>query len=111
VAVRRVPVLEAHYFRLSIPRPIPSILHINLHLLTPLQKSRPQIDPTPRTLAAGWICLHPPVLTLLVVNMWQCEGVDEQRLLVADMTQKCWTGACLRYALTVTVSDDGIVFV
>ena len=56
-------------------------------------------------LAATWVCVYhySPVFCLLVVGMWQCKEVEGRSLLVADMTQTCWTGSHLRYVLTVTV--------
>lgn len=44
-----------------------------------------------------------PVICLLVVSMLQCQDVDEEQLLVAEMTQKCWTGSHLKYIFLVII--------
>lgn len=44
-----------------------------------------------------------PVLTLVVVTVCQCQEVEGSSWLVADMTEKCWTGEHLRYALALAL--------
>ena len=97
--------IEQPYFQLISASLYPGVFPLACLLIWAFASCKGYKEALPRLLASVWICLHhySPALSLVLVCMWQCQEVEGQSLLVADMTQKCWTGAHLRYTLTVAV--------
>ena len=99
--------IEQHYFQVIAGSFYPVLFFLACILIWTLAKcSRlAKANMLLSMLASALICVYHyfPTLCLLAVSLWQCQTVEGESLLVADMTQKCWTGVHLRYALTVSI--------
>jgi len=95
-----------HYFQVVALSFYPILLLTGCAVVWFLVKLRSILDEKLVVMAsAGCVTLYSylPVLWLVVVSLSQCQEVAGESWLVADMTEKCWTGNHLRYTLTVTL--------